>query len=112
MEKPRNPQLGIRREDNVDGGIDLGRRVVQQVRPVGPLPGGIQRGLLQRRGSAHNAERFHTALGANPDMKNDYAKDVVLELLGWIDRIDLVPEHFRGYAGGDYDCLRYRGEAG
>jgi hypothetical protein len=43
----RDPQLlPFRREDNVDGGLDFDRRVVEQVRSVGPLPDSIQRGLL------------------------------------------------------------------
>jgi len=54
-----------RREDNIDGGLDLDRSVVQQIWPVGPLSDGVQRGLLQQGGSADNAERPYTAFGAN-----------------------------------------------
>lgn len=40
-------RLTALREDNVDGGLDFDRHVVQQVWPVRPLPDSIQGCLLQ-----------------------------------------------------------------
>ena len=99
-------------EDNIDGGLNFDRPVVQLVRPEGPLPHVVECGFLQRGGPADDGDRFHNALGTNRGMKNDHAGDMILKDLGWIDGNDLGLEHARGEASGDCDFLRRRESTG
>src|SRR5580704_231447 len=86
-------RLLVQRENHVDRGVDFDRLVIEQRRPIAPLPHRIERGLYQQWMPGDDFELLHRAILADNRMQPHRTCDARLPSQRRIRGLDSIDDH-------------------